>query len=494
MRARVGLISLATAWATAHLAPAQSYGGEGPGIVQPPATAAHLGAAALGNGVTEVGQLALTRIRGDSYYLTATVRRTGGAGGWDAMSGTWDEATRTFVRNNDVDHLNGSGDEFSCTVSPDLLTVALDTPTGVKIASRATPTGAFGAAVAVVNAPAGYLDPVLCQVQGLLSLAFIQGNDLMVGNLSGGELSHVRVLIASSGQPLHSPSIVSDVGHEARSVAFSQNEGGGRSTAWINTSLRAPADGTLSFEIMDRPSWLANPATVAGTLRYAEAINGYGDPVEIGVLMAHSTCITTSGGPESLTVTAFAPVQTSPTALPLAGAFLLGNLGLAPIRIPGILGSPLGLDPRSVFTLAGGLFDMHTGTLRLTMDTPPLPSMRLFITPVAVDNNQRPPRVFLGNTAPMVVEDRRWCQRFVQAPNAAGNCPAGYVKVQNYRVGVAGTNVGATEPLGSPYCLKCGVDDPLCPPKKCLVLKYADRTYWENGTKWTEYKYDCACQ
>ncbi|MEZ5966782.1 MAG: hypothetical protein R3F56_23285 [Planctomycetota bacterium] len=489
---------LALALLAARRTPAQAYLGEGPGIVQTPAAAAHLGAAALGSDVTEVGQLFLTRIAGDSYYLTATVRRTGGAGGWDVLSGTWNEATRAFAANTDVDHLNSAGDEFACSVSPDLTVVALDTPGGLRVATRSSTTGAFGAPMAVVGAPAGPIDPALCLQHGLLSLAFFRSNNLAIANLTltttGAELSHERVLVAGGVQPLHSPSIVAGPDRDAKAVVFARNEGNGTSTAWANASIRSQSDGTPSFEFMDRGSWLANPSATAGTLRYAEAGTTYGQPVEVGVLLAHSTCITTTGGERNLDLTAFAPVQTSPTAFPYAGAFLLGTLAPAPIRIPGIFGASLGLNPTSLVTLAGGLFDKTTGTLRLVMDTPTLPPMRLFVTPVAVDNNQQPPRVFLGNTAAMIVEDRVWCQRFLTVPDAQGDCPAGYTKVRNYRIGVDGRDIGTKELQGSPYCLRCATDDPICRPKQCQIVCYASRTYWENGTKWTEYHYDCSCQ
>lgn len=337
------LTALATSVLSAGIV--AQYSGEGPGIVVPQGPSTQITAAVLGNGVTEVSQILLVAspmLGVNIYYGCFTVRRTGGTGGWDAMTGIYDGTTNTFTKNNDVDALNSTGDEFAATVSPDLRTFAMDTPTGPIYATRAGITGPFGAAAPISGTGAGYVDPNFGQINGQLVLFFIQGVSLSAGdfNPATGALTNIRTVVTNpQGAGSHSPSPMSDFIGETRALIFSAQIPGFSSNAWFASSLD---DTNPKFEVLSSSTWLANPDANAGTITYAEATGAtYGTPLTAGILAMNSATIPSAGGTLNLTV--FAPQRTPAQSQYTAVAFL-GMLGTTGVRVPGFLGSPISLD------------------------------------------------------------------------------------------------------------------------------------------------------
>jgi hypothetical protein len=331
---------------------AQGYVGEGPGAVAVPQVDPSLGPIALG--VDAVAQILLVPhefLGPGRRYVAATVRHVGRSD-WDVMTGVYDTSgpTPVFVRNTDVDHLNSSGDEFACSISPDLLHVALDTPLShpigsgrVVIASRATPAGGFGPGQPVNNLQPGYVDPQFLLVGGILNLAYIRGSDLYRARIDPATAQldtqrEVSLYRAPAGRNAHSPSPMQDAGGNATAMVFSL------SPASAMFQPRLEANGSLpvrAYEMLNRGTWLANPDADGGTIRYAEASSTYVDPVRLEVVALSSSAAYTPG---VLTFTVFAPVRrsTDPQFIATIG---LGDLAPGPIRVPGIGGSPLSLLP-----------------------------------------------------------------------------------------------------------------------------------------------------
>jgi hypothetical protein len=396
---------------------AQAYQGEGPGIVLPAGPDQRFSTTALGNGVTSIAQLQLTphpTLGADMFYLAATVVRSGGAGSRDAMTGVWNNATAVFTKNNDVDHMNSSGSEFQCSVSDDLLTVVLDVPTSHPIglgtaiwASRASINVPFGTPARINGVPPGYIDPQLTRVGGKLMFMWVQssfacGNNsaLAIGEFDRmtGTVTNQRVVVSNPGPRStgsHSPSGMFDKNGEMRALIFSCCVPGRQSNAYFNSSIH---DDAPSFVLMDTGTWLNNPDSNGGSLLYAESPS-YLVPRGIGILALSSARIPSSGG--TLDMTAFAPTRL-PTDPPYIGAVLVGLLGTGPIQLPGIDGSPLSLNPATMFALPSGGFDQRTGTLSYSMPTPPLPLNTVaHAQPAMLDPLQQ--KVWLGNTAWIVV-------------------------------------------------------------------------------------------
>lgn len=343
----------------AGLGTAQSYNGEGPGIVNVPLRAAALGPRGLGNGVTHVGQLHLVPhpdLGPRVQYLCATVRYSGRSD-WDVMAGIYDErgSTPQFQKLYDVDHLNTSGSEFACSVSPDLTVVVLDTPAGHPVgngnavfATRSGSQGQFGWPQPIQNVPAGNVDPMLMLVGGRLALAYMVdgGIDCAPFDAASGVLdtAHARRLASSQGtQRLHSPSPMTDAAGNAWAMVYAASNGS-VSDAWFQPSL----DGcTAGQRFLGRASWLGNPAVTGGTLHFAESAGGYVDPLRVDVVAMASVRVATPG---VAVVPVFAPVR-RPGSGQAWATLAFGTLAPGPIPIPGIGGSPLSIVP----------FGTHTG-------------------------------------------------------------------------------------------------------------------------------------
>lgn len=380
---------------------AQVYTGEGAGIVIPAATNPKLGATGLGNGVTEVQQILLVphaSLGVNVYYACFTCRRTGGAGGLDYMTGTYDGNTDVFTKNNDCDHLNTAGDEFAATVTRDLLVFAGDTTTVPKYATRTSTTAPFGAMSNIVGAPAGYIDSQFGFIGGTDVFFYINGIDLWVAdfNRTTGALSNNRKCVTNpTGAGCHSPSPMNDSTGEARALIFSARPPARQSTPHFQSSLH---DRTPSFQIMDATTWWANPDANGGTIHYAEANATYTDPQKLGVVATNSSRIPGTGG--NLNITVFGP-QRPPPAVPYVGYVALGSLATSPLdlsALPFVGGvKKLALSPIAMWLPLGPL-NPHDGCASLNVPVPALgPGVQAYTQSLIVDASTGV--VHLGSTA-----------------------------------------------------------------------------------------------
>ena len=392
---------------------AAQYRGEGPGLVTTPAPEPLFGPTALGNGVTAVKQLQLTphaSLGAGVYYLACTVVRSGGAGGDDVMTGIYNTNNNTFTKNNDVDHLNTSGSEFQCSVSDDLLAVTLDTPTSHPVgagraifATRTSTTMPFGAAQRVNLIPTAYVDPQFTRVNGRLMFMWAQigfscsnNTAIAIGefDLQTGNVNNQRVLVSNPGPRStgsHSPSGMFDANGEMRAVIFSCCVTGRQSNAFFCSSID---DVAPAFELEDGTSWTNNPDANGGSLLYAES-PPYTNPLSIQVVAMNSAIIPSTGG--NLNITLFAPTRRPPVT-PQIGFVLVGVLGTGPISVPGISGSPLSLNPATMFAVQIGVFDPVNGTTAASLPMPPLPP-NITANAQAAMLDAMAGRLVLGNTA-----------------------------------------------------------------------------------------------
>lgn len=375
------------------------YNGEGPGIVVPQGPSTKITIGILGNGVTEISQIYLagSPLLGiNVYYGCFTVRRTGGTGGWDAMTGIYDGNTNTFTKNNDVDAMNSTGDEFAATVSPDLMTFAMDTPTGPIYANRASTSGPFGTP-APIGGLSGYVDPMFGQINGQLSLFYVAGVNLAVADFAAGTgtLSNIRILVTNPiGAGCHSPSPMSDFIGATRALIFSAQVPGFSSNAWFTSALN---DSAPKFEMLSSSTWLANPDANGGTITYAEATGAtYGVPLTAGILAMNSASIPSGGGTLNLTV--WGPQRTPAQSQYTALAFL-GMLGTSGVQVPGFLGKPISLNLASfLIPLPTVLLDRAIASTTYSIPTPGLPPGAQFAgMPALVDFTAG--SIWFGNTS-----------------------------------------------------------------------------------------------
>jgi hypothetical protein len=380
---------------------AQIYTGEGPGIVVPAALNPKLGATGLGNGVTEVGQILLVphaSLGSNVYYACFTVKRTGGAGGWDYMTGTYNGNNDVFTKNNDCDHLNTTGDEFAATVTSDLLVFGGDTTTTPKYATRTATTMPFGTMANIGGAPAGYIDSQFGRIAGNDVYFYIAGIDLWVAdfNRTTGALSNNRRVVTNpTGAGCHSPSPMNDATGEARALIFSARPPARQSTPWFASSLN---DRQPAFQIMDATTWWANPDANGGTLNYAEAPSTYTDPQKLGIVATNSSRIPGTGG--NLNITVFAPQRTAP-AVPYVGYVALGTLASSPLdlsALPFVGGNKkLALAPIAMW-LPLGPVSIVDGSASLNVPVPALgPGIQAHTQSLIVDATSG--TVYMGSTA-----------------------------------------------------------------------------------------------
>ena len=102
----------------------------------------------LQNGITDLGAVTFTPVPGavvGVFYTTLSVRRSGGAGGFDVVTGIYNDASfpPTFTKNADVDALNTAFDDFAGSVSNDLLVYTVDGPIGAMFSVRSTTSQPF---------------------------------------------------------------------------------------------------------------------------------------------------------------------------------------------------------------------------------------------------------------------------------------------------------------------------------------------------------------
>jgi hypothetical protein len=397
---RIFAAALAAALAAAA-APAQ-YRGEDPIVIS--ATAA-FPTSFLGNGITEVGQVDFTPVPGGGigrFYACLSVRRTGGAGGWDILAGIYDDGSfpPTFTKNGDLDALNGPGDEFSAGVSNDLLVVACDTPAGAAYSVRASTAVPFPPLRAVGSpVPSGYVDIQLCSLDGVESIAYVAGGELWAADFdrsayAAGRLpaSNARRVAAvpPGAVALHGPTEVRDPSGEARAFVVAGEPPAG---AWFAAFASSIHGDDLPRELLQTGNQLGHPAVVGGTAVWAEKAGGsYGDPHKVDFVGVSSARLDDGGG--TLRLSVFVPYAFF--GPPVLATALIGVLAPQPLSLPGIAGR-LGLASGVLALPPHSLPPRSTGA-HYALPVGPLPAgLRADVQAVMLDTASG--QVFLGNNA-----------------------------------------------------------------------------------------------
>lgn len=481
------------------------YVGEKPGATKVPASTPSLGPNSLGNGVTNVLGLHVVPYPGAAsgvYYLVASVQVTGSPG-YRLMSGTWDENAQTFSKNLDVDALNSTGSEFGGTVSPDLLTIAYDSPNDVRMARRSSKTVPFGSPQPILNVSAGYVDPHIASVDGVLRL-FYADQDLggiWSGRLETGYVWDVKLVVEDRGptMSLHSPSTITDAKGEAIALIYSRITGPGESAAVFSSALDASLDATTYEMVRISGSWLNNPTATGGLIRYAQSSGGYMDPFELSVVGSSSTGLPSEGGLCKIDV--FSPPSKG-GGLPMLATVAIGQLASSGLQVPGIAGSLLSLDPASLVLLPAGVIDSASGGFSYNLTVPPIPEgLRVHMIGIVADMTTG--RVLIGNTAmaksagpgsgwtppppPPPAPTCSYKDASSVLPNFFGNCPSGYTKMDLKRGCKGWRNRQAVHAV----CVACfGSNVPCGIGKTCKLVIIQGTT--PGGCIWQEAS--CRCQ
>lgn len=340
----------------------------GPAVIGTPATTTDLNNLAFN--VTEVGQLFLIpNPAGPGYLGHATVKKLSRTD-WDAMSFTWAGPGNPPVITTDCDALNGTGDEFQCSLSRDGLVTVLDTGIGninstignhPIIAVRATPSGPFTVIGDIGGGfpPApGYYDPQLARfdldqngsIDDVIYYAAPSGGiGAGIINRTTGVVTNVVTAVAPlTGQAgfqfCHSPTPQYDANNVSHALVFSAYNTSSSSDGYYYPGTNSDAYPTASsFGLVgycfynDGTNWDANPALLQGTAYYARAAASYGDPlkVEMNTLSGISVRAATGG---SGTLNGMFPLSMSSSIL--VGAI---NIGFSTLPTP-IPISVLGLN------------------------------------------------------------------------------------------------------------------------------------------------------
>jgi hypothetical protein len=317
------------------------YAGEGPTKVVAPANNPRLGATALG--VAQVQQILLVphaSLGSNVYYCAATVIRTGQSQS-DLQTGTFDANTGTYTRNTDIDARNTAGSEFALGISDDLRVAVWDDPAGVRYATRAGTTGAFGATQVVNGITGAYVDPNFGRINGQLVIFWASSaTTISAGNFdpATGNVTSVRVVARRTGTTgfPHSPTPMNDASGATRGLVFCETSG-----LWV--TMTPGVDGnTPNYQFLQNgTNWLANGDANGGTITVAQAPSAtYGDPLQTGVAALTGCTIPATGGTINLTM--YMPSKSSGT--PYQGVVLLGTLGTAGITIGGAVVGKLSLS------------------------------------------------------------------------------------------------------------------------------------------------------
>lgn len=338
------------------------------------------------------------------FFLISTCDYAGpgSAGGFDALTGIYDTTVSppTFTRTTEFDAINTVDDEFQVGMTADLLTAVLDLGAGSSavpsVLTRANTMVDFTTSTPMSGTPGGYIDPHICSVNGQLKVMFVDipGN-IGIGDLDpvSGAVTNVGVVSPLSSQPNtqfnHSPSAIKN-GDDSIAMIHS---------AYIqDPTLGALSDGFFQAHVDDNANtvqaqtivtstspafvnqypntsgsdWIANPDANGGSLTWAIATAGYGDPVQLGIAGMGGGTWPAAGGPVALN--AFAPraagglipewlcwfAFSTATAAPTPFPPVQGQLGLS-LGGATILDQFIVIDPNSgigtlPLTLPGGLF------------------------------------------------------------------------------------------------------------------------------------------
>lgn len=230
---------------------------------------------------------------------------------------------------------------------------------------------------------------------------FIATNDIFRGELdpNTGALTNTARVVNNLGQTgfgfSHSPEPMRDTTGASRATCYSEyvNNAGQRSdgiwTPDINAGTGAPrkiADGAASTPL----AWIANPSANGGTINWATAVGGYGNPSQLEATFLANADLTSGSG----RVAAFAPIRPRQNSA-FISVVALGAPANPPYQIPGVQGN-IEVFP-TVGVLDFRIHDPFLGTAEWVFLR--LPRLNTSITAqlITLDNGQN--IILAGNTA-----------------------------------------------------------------------------------------------
>jgi hypothetical protein len=357
--------------------------------------------ASIGNGITEVAQIALVphpngqrglflgglSVRGLSAAM-------GGMGGLDVLACVYDRNTETVTVGNVAATFNTSGDEYSLVWGRNGLYAVADRPTGPFQATAATVGGLLGAATPITGVTGTYVDPSTALRGGAPMLVYDAGQNLAMQahDVAGSRVVGPTFVVATetTGQP-HSPFALHGADGEAQALVGALFLGGGNSD-W---TWSADLDPTTKMLVQRRVTNFENNGCEAGGRVYiAESLSAGYQVQEHDVSGLLGDTVSMAGGRVDLT--AFSPTKTA--GAPDVTTFLAGfQFAGTPVPVP-LFGNDLGLDlALPIVVLGSGPHDNQTGRVALTLTAPPMPAATIPLQALTFDPGSG--RAWLTNTA-----------------------------------------------------------------------------------------------
>lgn len=414
---------------TLSLAVGASLAAQGQIVPLAPNNAPELGAGTInsstvsGEIVQSIDQIELRSLGGGAYRCTATAEMVG-QNDSKIITGTLIlSGTPTWIPSNDVEALNVAGtatDEFQGSISLDGLTYVWDNYQGATYPSATGTTfichrlsTAVPFAVADVRAiagvPGGGVDPHIGGelASGDIVLYFLDVNgDISKMNVNPltGATSAQTLAVAGGGNAAgqtpgtvnfsHSSFVQRDSAGNARGLTWSEFIGSGSDGLWTEGVNN---DGTplciAKRDLGGAAYWFANPAVVGGTIAWATATGGYGDPSKFGGNMVCNTDLR----PGNAIIPVYAPIEPNPVAPGVSRFISVVAIGSSapPYQVPPVQGDILLFPTVGVLDIKFHAND--TGYAQYTFGAVPVLNVAFDMQIITLDTSTS--SIYAGNVA-----------------------------------------------------------------------------------------------
>lgn len=318
------------------------------------------------NTIVAIEQIEMRHVGGGSFQTVVTAALLGAADS-KLVAGLLIMSVNPpmWLPNADLEGLNVAGaqtDEFQGSMTADGLVVVWDNYVGFTypnmpasaqtfICQRASTAVPFSVndVRAIAGMPAGGADPHIAQDDvgnGNVLVCFLNANG-DIGKIevdpATGLSSNQSVAATNTGQAnwvfSHSPTALRDTTGAPRGLAFSEYISGQNSDGlWTEDLNDTGTPSIVAARVQSGTAyWFANPSVVGGTINWATAAAGYGDPSQFEGTFLTNTDLPAGNG--SGRILAAAPSR--PTAVGL-GTFWsvvgIGTLAPAPYQVPPVIG------------------------------------------------------------------------------------------------------------------------------------------------------------
>jgi hypothetical protein len=319
-----------------------------------------------GEVVQSIDQIELRSLGGATYRCTFTAEIVGQndskmVSGLLVLAGP-----PLWLPNNDVESLNTvatATDEFQCSISPDGLTCVWDNYAGTTypnsglstsfICNRNSTSNAFNVndARAMVGVPGGGCDPHIGgrKSNGDVIVYYLTGPNISHGDFNPltGTQSNTAVAVVGGGNApgqtpgtvifCHSPTVQLDSSGNARGLVWSEYIGSGSDGLYTEAIDTTGTPRCLAQrDFAGSAHWFANPAAVGGSLIWATATGGYGDPSQFNGNMVCNTNLRNGGGK----IPIYAPMAPG-APFPVYWSVVAVGSAAPPYQIPPVIGDIL---------------------------------------------------------------------------------------------------------------------------------------------------------